>query len=297
MARSGKAQDPRATNNRLDGPEKSSGRAKYPSDLNPQGLLFGILLTSPHAHARIRSIDTSAAEKMKGVTAVRVISRAGTEIQWAGTEVAAVAATSEPLARDAARAIKVDYEVMPHVVQEHDLSKVGARAKPAGEQIRAIRRPAFKDAEVTSQGSYGIPVITHCCLEPHGTVIQWQGDQVKYWPSSQGISTVGAELGRALEVPAANVRVQMEYMGGGFGSKFPADRWHIEAAHLSKASGGRPVKLFLDRAEELTIAGVRPSHFANIKSAQRKTAPSLPGSRTPGRAADSQAAACLRYRT
>lgn len=256
--------------NRLDGLDKSSGRAKYPSDLNPKNLLFGVLVTCPHAHARVRSVDTSAAEKMKGVTAVRVISKPGTEIQWAGTEVAAVAAETEPLARDAARAIKVDYEVLPHIVDERDLSKVGSRAKPSGEQITGDPEAAFKAAEVTSEGTYGIPVITHCCLEPHGSVIQWEGDKVSYWPSTQAVSTVGAELGRALELPATNVRVQMEYMGGGFGGKFPADRWHIETAHMSKASGGRPVKLFLDRASELTIAGVRPSHFAKIKLGAKK---------------------------
>ena len=66
---------------RLDGIAKSSGRAKYPSDFNPPELLQAAMLTCPHAHARVRSIDTSAAEKMKGVTAVRVISGAGTEIQ------------------------------------------------------------------------------------------------------------------------------------------------------------------------------------------------------------------------
>ena len=59
-------------------------------------------------------------------------------------------------------------------------------------------------------------------------------------------------------------------MGGGFGSKFPADRWRVESAQLSKASGGKPVKLFLDRATELTIAGVRPSHFAKIKIGAKK---------------------------
>jgi xanthine dehydrogenase YagR molybdenum-binding subunit len=256
---------------RLDGLAKSSGRAKYPSDLNPQGLLYGVMLTSPHAHARVRSIDTSAAEKMKGVTAVRVISAAGTEIQWAGTEIAIVAATSETLARDAARAIKVDYEVLPHVVREDDLSKVGSRAKPAGEQITGDPDAAFKQAGVvTSEGEYGIPVITHCCLEPHGQVVQWQGDKVQFWPSTQAVSTVGGDLAKNLEIPAANVRVQMDYMGGGFGSKFPSDRWGSAAAHLSKASGGRPVKLFLDRATELTIAGVRPSHFAKIKLAAQK---------------------------
>src|SRR4051794_23420054 len=155
---------------------KASGKAKYPSDQNPQGLLHAVFLTSPHAHARVRSIDTSAAEKMKGVTAVRVVSGPGTEIQWAGTEVAVVAAEKETIARDAVRAIKVDYEVLPHVVREEDLSKVGNRARPAGEQITGDPDAAFKEAEVVSQGEYGIPVITHCCLEPHGTMIQWQGD-------------------------------------------------------------------------------------------------------------------------
>lgn len=256
--------------NRLDGLAKSSGRAKYSSDLNPQGLLHGVLLTCPHAHARVKSIDTSAAEKMKGVTAVRVISAAGTEIQWAGTEVAAVAAENEAIARDAVRAIKVDYEVLPHVVKEDDLSKVGSRAKPAGEEITGDPDAAFKTSDVTSEGEYGIPVITHCCLEPHGQVIAWKGDKIEFWPSTQAVSTVGGDLAKNLELPATNVHVQMDYMGGGFGSKFPSDRWGLNAAHLSKMSGGRPVKLYLDRATELTIAGVRPSHFAKIKIGAKK---------------------------
>ena len=62
----------------------------------------------------------------------------------------------------------------------------------------------------------------------------------------------------------------MQYMGGGFGSKFPADRWGVECAHLSKESGNRPVKLFLDRATELMIAGNRPSAYAKIKVGAKK---------------------------
>jgi len=69
---------------RLDGPQKASGRAKYCSDLKPRDMLFGVYLTSPHAHARITSIDTSEAEKTAGVKAVHVVSPAGTEVQWAG---------------------------------------------------------------------------------------------------------------------------------------------------------------------------------------------------------------------
>ena len=82
---------------RLDGPQKASGRAKYCSDLKPKDMLFAVYLSSPHAHARVTSIDTSAAEKMAGVKAVHVVSPAGTEIQWVGTEIAAVAATTEEI--------------------------------------------------------------------------------------------------------------------------------------------------------------------------------------------------------
>src|SRR5579862_3310083 len=173
---------------RLDGVAKASGKAKYSSDLNPPGLLQAVFLTSPHAHARVKSVDISAAKAMTGVTAVRVISGPGTEIQWAGTEIAVVAAETEPIARDAVRAIKVDYEVLPHVVQEQDLAKAGNRAKAAGEQVTGDPDQAFKDAEAVSDGSYGIPVITHCCLEPHGQVIAWKGDKVNFWPSTQAVS-------------------------------------------------------------------------------------------------------------
>src|ERR1035441_8432677 len=120
---------------RLDGPQKASGRAQYCSDLKPKDMLFAVYLSSPHAHARVTSIDTSAAEQMSGVKAVHVVSPAGTEIQWVGTEIAAVAATTEETARDAVRKIKVEYEVLPHLVKDEDLSKAGARAKAAGEKL------------------------------------------------------------------------------------------------------------------------------------------------------------------
>lgn len=251
--------------NRLDGIAKSTGSAKYPTDLRPDGMLYGALLTSPHAHAKVKSVDTSAAEKLPGVTAVRVIAGPGTELQWAGAEIAAVAAKTEEIANDALALIKVDYEIMPHVVREEDLSKVGNRAKPAGEQTTGDPDKAFQEADVVSEGQYGIPVLTHCCLEPHGQTISWRGDKVEYWPSTQNVYGIAGDVGRALNVPTSNIHVHMDYMGGGFGSKFPADIWGIEAARLSKASGGNPVKLFLDRRTELTTAGNRPSAFAKIK--------------------------------
>src|ERR1041385_4202377 len=77
---------------RVDGPAKVSGKAKYTYDIKRPGMLYGKILHSPYAHAKIVSIDTSAAEKMPGVKAVKIIQDVGTEIQWAGSEIAAVAA-------------------------------------------------------------------------------------------------------------------------------------------------------------------------------------------------------------
>ncbi len=241
---------------RRDGLEKSTGRAKYSSDQKPPGMLFGALLTSPHAHARITSIDTSEAEQLPGVTAVRVMpgAGAGKEVQWEGTEIAMAAAVSEEIANDAVRKIKVQYEVLPHLVREDDLAKAGNRAKAAGEQVTGDPDKAFQEADCPGGGNYGIPVITHCCLEPHGNIVQFNGDHMNLWPSTQNVSGIGGDLGKALEVPAANVHVEMQYIGGGFGSKFVADNWGVQAALLSKASGGKPVKMYLDRATELQIA-------------------------------------------
>ncbi len=250
---------------RLDGPVKSAGRAKYPSDLNPEGLLQTAILVSPYAHAKVRSINLDAAKAIPGVSAVRTFVQAGAEVQWAGAEIAIVAANTEEIARDAVRAIKVDWEVLPHVVKDENLAKVGTRAKAAGEKVTGDPDKAYAEADVKLDSEYGIPVITHCCLEPHGQVISWKGDQIDYWPSTQAVSTVATQLGQLINEPASKINVTCDYMGGGFGSKFPADSWGAEGARLSKDSGGRPVKVFLDRATELTIAGIRPSHFAKIK--------------------------------
>src|SRR5215475_9983727 len=103
---------------RLDGLQKASGKAKYPSDVRPEGMLFGVMLYSPHAHAKVTSIDISDAEKMPGVKAVIAIAKAGTTLRYHGDDIAAVAAETEEQARDAIRAIKVEYQVLPHVATE-----------------------------------------------------------------------------------------------------------------------------------------------------------------------------------
>ncbi|MGO9258079.1 MAG: xanthine dehydrogenase family protein molybdopterin-binding subunit [Bryobacteraceae bacterium] len=263
---------------RLDGPQKSSGRAKYSSDMNLKDMLFGVYLTSPHAHARVVSLDTSDAERSPGVQSVYAAAKAGTEVQWEGFEIAAVAATTEEQARDAVRKIKVSYEVLPHLVKDDDLAKAGTRARQGGETVTGDPDKALQEAEAVSEGYYGFAVVTHCCLETHGLVIQWMpgndpsgaNDRVNVWPSTQNMPGYAGDLGNNLKVPATNIKVRMDYIGGGFGSKFSPDAWAIVGANLSKKAGGRPVKLFLDRATDQMIAGNRPSAYGKIKVGGKK---------------------------
>jgi len=255
---------------RLDGPDKVSGRAKYTYDINREGMLYGKILRCPHAHAKIVSIDTSAAEKMPGVKAVKIIQGPDTEIQWAGDEVVGVAAVDEPTAEDAIRAIKVEYQVLPHLVIDTDLKAAGDRAKPAAAQTQGDAEKGFKEAEVVVEGTYGVPVITHCCLESHGAITGAEGDGLLVNVSTQNVSGIASQMAGPLAIPANTIHVHMDHVGGGFGSKFGIDRWGIVTAQLSKLAGGKPVKIMLERDAELKVAGARPSAYAKVKIGAKK---------------------------
>jgi len=262
---------------RLDGPAKASGRAKYTFDINRPGMLFGKILRCPHAHAKISALDVSEAKATPGVKAVRVIQDVGSEIQWQGDEIVAVAAEREEIAEDAVRKIKITYEVLPHLVLEEDLSQAGDRGKSQGEQRQGDPDAAFKDPDaVIHEGYYGVAVITHCCLESHGSVTEWADDQnLKTWVSTQDVSDMPGQFGDPLRraginVPDTNIVTVCDYVGGGFGSKFASDRWGIEAARLSKEAGGKAVKMMLERDAELLVAGARPSAYGKIRVAAKK---------------------------
>lgn len=249
---------------RLDGPAKVSGAARYTYDLRLPGMLHARFVRCPHAHARITRLDTSAAQAMPGVKAIHVVQGEGTEIKWALDEIVAVAAVSEQAAEDAVRAVKVEYEVLPHFVSETNLA--GApETKPAQEEVVGDPDAAMGSAAAKVKATYGMPVIAHNCLEPHGQVCKWDGDQLTAWCSTQAVSAVAAQFAEGLKIPAANVRVITEYMGGGFGSKFSVDRWGIVCAELARKANA-PVKLMLERDAELTVAGDRPSAYAEIEA-------------------------------
>ena len=262
---------------RLDGLAKASGRAKYPSDLRPKGTLFGAMLYSPHAHAKITKIDVTGAEKMPGVKAVVVIADTGATLRYHGDDIAAVAAETEEQARDAIKAIRVEYEVLPHVATEETAMAEGApqvirggNVKKGRAQVNGKPDEAILDADATIEGTYSVPVITHVCLEPHGLTAMWDGDdKIVAFASTQAVQATAGELAQRFNIPVTNVTVKTDVMGGGFGSKFGADVWGNTAAELSKKAGGRPVKMFLDRAQEHLAGGNRPSATGKVRLAAK----------------------------
>jgi xanthine dehydrogenase YagR molybdenum-binding subunit len=327
---------------RVDGPDKVSGRAKYTYDVHRPGMLYGKVVRSPHAHAKVVSVDTSAAEKMPGVKGVYIIQDKGSEIHWAGDDVVVVAAVDEPTAADAARTIKVEYEPISHFVDDFTqpqnvpenngpltrrdlfqmfddevpeqqfiaiLQKRGLAFKvsPAlikqlkddeepenvikaiqtapvkepepntssykkeAEQVKGDPDAGFKEAEVVSEGVYGCPVITHCCLESHGSIAEWtDNDHLFSHISTQNVSGLAGQYAQALKIPESNIHVHQDHIGGGFGSKFGIDRWGAYTAQVSKKAGGKPVRVMLERDAELEVAGCRPSAFAKVKVGAKK---------------------------
>jgi len=255
---------------RVDGPLKVSGQAKYSFDMNLPGMLHARMLRSPLAHCKIVSIDTGPAEGMEGVKAVHLVRKPGDELRYAGDGIAAVAAVTEAIAQDAVRAIQVKLQPLAPVGSEEDGLKLGPPVAQTGRVDERGKNPdeAFKDAAAVVEGTYGANVITHVCLESHGLVAQWNGDELTVWCSTQGVGAVKDQLARHFNKPVTCIA---KFMGGGFGSKFAPDVWGIAACEMAK-NANAPVKLMLDRAEEHNSGGNRPSGFGTVKIACDKEA-------------------------
>jgi len=257
---------------RLDGPDKVAGRAKFSYDISRPGMIYGKILRSPHAHARIVAIDLSTAEKAPGVKAALVWKQPGAEVMFQGDEVAALAADTEEHAWDAMRLIKVDYEVLPHLASVDQAMAAdapavftGGNTKSGPVQETGDIDAGFKQAAHIVEATYSTHVVTHVCLETHGCVCEWDGDKLTAWVSTQAAHGTAQGFAQGLQIPQTNVRVITQYMGGGFGSKFGPDTQGLICAKLAQQAKV-PVKLMLDRKEEHLATGNRPSAIAHIKA-------------------------------
>jgi xanthine dehydrogenase YagR molybdenum-binding subunit len=257
---------------RLDGPAKTTGRARYSYDITRPGLIYGKILRSPHAHARVKSIDLAAAQKAPGVRAVLATIEPGQKVMYAGDEIAAIAAVTELQAEDAVRLIKVEWEVLPHLatveqamVPEAPKVFENGNTRQGNAEEHGDVEAGFKDAAHVVEGTYSTQVQTHTSLETHGCVCEWSGENLTAWVSTQAVHGTREQFARGLNIPETNVRVITEFMGGGFGSKFGPDAQGLICARLAK-SAGAPVKLMLDRKEEHLATGNRPSAFAKVRA-------------------------------
>lgn len=257
---------------RLDGPEKVTGRAKYTFDIARPGMLYARVARSPHAHARIVSIDLSAAQAAPGVKAVYGHKKVDDQVMYHGDPIAAVAADTEERAIDAQRLIKIEYQVLPHFANVEQAMEAGAPTVFMGGNTRAGMiqeagnlETGFQQAAFVVEQTYSTHVITHVCMESHAVVTEWEGDKLTAWLSTQGVHGAIDQFARGLGIPAANVRVICQYMGGGFGAKSQIGAEGVISAKLSQMAR-LPVKLTLDRKEEHLDSGNRPSANARIKA-------------------------------
>ncbi|HLX72952.1 MAG TPA: xanthine dehydrogenase family protein molybdopterin-binding subunit [Verrucomicrobiae bacterium] len=265
---------------RIDGPLKVSGAAKYPSDMQPDGWLYGMVLRSKWAKAKITKINLAPALKIPGIKAAvlapavdeRQKSGSDVTMRYYGEEIAGVAGTSKQACMDALKAIEVEATELPFVVHEDDakgedaprvwedtpnLSKFSLRETGTVDQ-------AFNECSAIVEGFFTTPVQIHNPLETHGNTVSWTDEGVTCWASTQGVSSVHDELSQNLGVPASQVRVISEFMGGGFGGKFGPITEGVIAAQLSKAAKA-PVRIMLTRFDEALAVGNRPSSFQKIK--------------------------------
>jgi CO/xanthine dehydrogenase Mo-binding subunit len=273
---------------RVEGAEKVTGRARYAYDVRLPGLLYAAVLRSPHPHARVTSVDASAAEALPGVRAV--VHRGNTPaMKWyeesflfdptarfVGDEVAAVAADSEEVAADALRLIRVAYEPRRHVLDVASALATGApklhrNSNRVGEPkvySRGDVAAALARADLVVDETYESHTALHNCMEPHGCTASWQGDELVIWDSTQAIFDVRKEVAAKLKLPLHNVRVIKQYMGGGFGSKQIAWKHTVLASLLSRRSG-RPVQLMLDREAENLAVGNRNATRQRVRLGAR----------------------------
>jgi CO/xanthine dehydrogenase Mo-binding subunit len=244
---------------RLDGHERARGEAVYTADLKLPGMLHAAVLRSPHAHARVKRIDLEPALALPGVHAAigpGDIEQLTDACGFQGAAVAAVCADTYAQARRAVAAIDVDWEVLAPLL---DPDEAVARGELVGEprvRSRGDYERGLAEADVVVEGEYRTQVVLHNSMETHQAVVQWLGDTLEVFISTQYIWGIRDEVAQALEMPPDKVRVVCNYMGGGFGSKNSPDDYTFIAIELAKRTN-RPVRCALTRREENLASGNR----------------------------------------
>ena len=291
--------------NRPDGLDKVTGRAKYGADFSAPNMLHAAVLRSPHAHARIIKIDTSKVEALSGVKAfvtradfptglkgedfyLQENTIAGDRVFYDGHAVAAIAATSALVAKDAVKLIEVEYEILPHVTDVDEAMRPDAPVIREGAQDHTVPEgsPAnivsymdfghgdletgFSDADFIMENTYKTEAAHQGYIEPHACVGQLgQDGKGEMWICTQGQWFIRKMCSAVLGLEASQLRVTPSEIGGGFGGKTTIFSEALSLA-LSRKAGGRPVKLVMTRSEVLRATGPTASASMDVKIGMKK---------------------------
>ena len=256
---------------RVDGYEKARGQARYTGDVRLAGLIDAVLLRSPHAHARLKRIDLSAAAEAPGVLGVvgpGEIEGVGADATFEGYAVAAVAAETRAQARRAVELIDAEWEVLEPLLDAAEAVSRGELLSPSRRYERGDFERGLAEADAVVEAEYRTQTLNHNPLETHQCVCEWRGDSLDVYISTQYIWGIRSELAQALGVAEDKVRVVCEFMGGGFGAKNGIGNYVLLAAELAKRTG-RPVRCALSRREENVVAGNRNATVQQVTAAGR----------------------------
>lgn len=291
-----------------DGFDKVTGRAKFAADSFLPGMLVGKVLRSPHPHAVVKSIDTSEAEKLPGVKSIitrddfpdipqgsptgdmtrMVIARE--KIYWEGHPVAAVAANSESIAKKALKLIKVDYEVLPHVIDPVEAMQPGAPIlhdymrtkgatgpdadKPSNVVARSVLEQGdidagFAEADVIVEGIFDSKPMHQGYIEPQSAIANYSDDgQIELWCCTQAPWVYRDRLTAIMGIDSSKIRIQQSEMGGGFGGK---TTFYIEPLAIALSRKAKcPVKITLTRVEVLKGTGPVAGTHSKLKLGCKK---------------------------
>ena len=273
---------------RHDGYDKVTGRALYGADMSPPGLLHGRVLRSPHAHARVLSIDTSRAEAHPEVRAIvtgadlpepgdkapRVSTNvlAREKVLYKGHAIAAVAATNVHAAEEALALIDVRYEVLPAVRNVREAmaedaplvhEDLGSNVTGHTQYVLGDVEEGFQKADLVVEREFYTDTVHQGYIEPHTATAWWGTDKITVWCSSQGHFQIGEATAEALDLPSSQVKVVPMEIGGGFGGKTTI---YLEpVAALLSLKSGAPVKVTMTRAEVMEASGPTGGSYMKVK--------------------------------
>ena len=287
---------------KLDGFDKVTGRAKFGADLALPGMLVGKILRSPHPHAILKSIDTSRAEALPGVMAVVTRDDLPDQIQGSGDgdltrnvmarekvlydghAVAAVAATSESIAKEALKLIRVEYHKLPHVIDPVEAMRPGAPIlheylrtegiKGAGDKpTNVVERQefamgniqaGFKAADVVIEREFKTNPIHQGYIEPQACVANYsEAGRVELWCCTQAHFGMRDNLSVILNIPKERICITASELGGAFGGK--TIMYAEPVAILLSRKAKRPVRIVLTRSEVFRATGPVSGTHSRIK--------------------------------